>query len=309
MTGTPVQNRLEDIVALLRFLRIQPYEGTGANAVFQQQVTDSIISNPHDPCKYLRELLKTICLRRTCQPGSKLSSSQVELRWKLSPSERVHYDAILEQGRRDLDLHVSTKQLFQKYTRLFTIMLRLRIFCNSGAGLEMVKSPDSISEIPNTSDDMIASPSNHALSCDTCDTLEVYEMIGVQESCPTCGRLLPLSSETGESEPSDRPTKRQKLSELDSDVLNIKVQRLFSDTLKVVKNDDGDMTGYFPTKLSAVAGNILQQAPLSKRSVCLGGSSRISTLICLQHRIFILGKDFGFACQVSPIQRNTSPSN
>ena len=230
-----------------------------------------------------------MCLRRTHQPGSKLSSNQIELRLKFSQDERLDYNAILDQGRQDLDLHVSTKQLFQKYTRLFTIMLRLRIFCNSGVGLEMVESSDPASETPDTHADGAISPSKNALNCDVCDNLEVCEILDVQESCPSCGRLLPMKAKLDDSEHSNRPAKRRRLSELESGALSDEDPGHSSSAFKVAKADDGGMTNNFPTKLSAVASNILQQTPSSERSLHLGGFSFIPDTDLLTASFFHVG--------------------
>src|SRR4051794_3165764 len=62
LTGTPIQNCLEDLGSLVRFLRISPLDKV---ATFRKHIIHPLKSGEPDCLRNLRLLLDCVCLRRT----------------------------------------------------------------------------------------------------------------------------------------------------------------------------------------------------------------------------------------------------
>jgi SWI/SNF-related matrix-associated actin-dependent regulator of chromatin subfamily A3 len=62
LTGTPIQNSLEDLGALVKFLKVPVLDDL---ALFRRQITTPVIANVSGRFANLRRLLEATCLRRT----------------------------------------------------------------------------------------------------------------------------------------------------------------------------------------------------------------------------------------------------
>ncbi|KAF2630454.1 hypothetical protein BU25DRAFT_335088 [Macroventuria anomochaeta] len=131
LTGTPVQNRLEDIGSLLAFLRLKPFHNLSN---FKKS-----IAFPFDEGGRRRQLaierftllLDSVCLRRT-KNLLHLPDQQNRVRnITLSPEERSQYDqtsSIMFRAVRN-----QAEMLDQNSTLgMFQVQLQLRILCNHG---------------------------------------------------------------------------------------------------------------------------------------------------------------------------------
>lgn len=131
LTGTPIQNRLEDIGSLLAFLRLNPFHSLSTFRKFIALPFDEGIQRRQLAVKRFTRLLDSLCLRRT-KDLLNLPDQQPRIRTiVLSPEERTQYDqtyatmfrAVRNQhGMMD---HKSTLSMFQ-------VQLQLRILCNHG---------------------------------------------------------------------------------------------------------------------------------------------------------------------------------
>ncbi|KAK3986136.1 SNF2 family N-terminal domain-containing protein [Cladorrhinum sp. PSN332] len=130
LTGTPIQNRLEDLLSLLSFLHFEPF---CHKVIFRQHILDPMREDTGDRCLRLRSLLGAVCLRR----GEKFLNlpkpqfDQVAV--TLGDSERCLYNMILKQCERDLDDQVSSRSKIKKYGVLFGAIMKLRRLCNHGS--------------------------------------------------------------------------------------------------------------------------------------------------------------------------------
>ena len=266
LTGTPIQNRLEDLVALLRFLRIEPYCWKNPNAIFKSTIMDSFFNDPKDPCRNLRILLQSICLRRTSQRHSTLTSTCEIIRLNLSAAERQRYDSKLEQVKRDMDDVVSSGRQAQRYTKLFTLILRLRMLCNHGTHSLTSSLSPSRSETPEPS--MISELQiEDDTGCHICNDLESSDLVRESDICLSCGR--PLRSSPGSSKVGleATPRKRAKLPSAVPEMYT-PINGSNLDTVLLHKTPHGfqdSMSGY-STKLRAVAEELSRHASESKRS-------------------------------------------
>lgn len=131
LTGTPVQNRLEDIGALLSFLRLKPFHNLSN---FKKS-----IAFPFDEGGKRRELaikrftllLDSVCLRRTKDLLHLPDQQNYVHNIVLSPEERSQYDQtsniMFRAVRNQAEILDQTSTL-----GMFQIQLQLRILCNHG---------------------------------------------------------------------------------------------------------------------------------------------------------------------------------
>lgn len=131
LSGTPVQNRLEDIGSLLAFLRISPFNSL---ATFRKYI--ALPFDEGGPRRKLAvgrfaRLLDSVCLRRTKDVLRLPDQQDYVHQVKLSVDERIQYD----QTHKTMWRAVRNQNGFfdQKSTLgMFQVQLQLRIICNHG---------------------------------------------------------------------------------------------------------------------------------------------------------------------------------
>jgi SNF2 family DNA or RNA helicase len=131
LTGTPIQNRLEDIGALFAFIRARPFESL---AVFRR-----FIAIPYEESEERREvavqnltlLLESLCLRRTRSLLDLPESQDKVITVHLSREERLQYEKTSQMMNRALRQRVGEEFTKSKFG-MFQIQLQLRILCNHG---------------------------------------------------------------------------------------------------------------------------------------------------------------------------------
>eukprot|EP00039_Didymoeca_costata_P003209 m.66023 g.66023 ORF g.66023 m.66023 type:complete len:1105 (-) comp11779_c0_seq2:55-3369(-) len=135
MTGTPIQNRLEDLYSLIKFLRIEPYcilhyWNKNVDALWQ--------SDPAAGLTALQDILQPAMLRRTKDTRDKngepivtLPSSSVEtLYLEFSPSEQDFYDAVYSRSKTKFNEYVTAGSILSNYANILELLLRLRQACD-----------------------------------------------------------------------------------------------------------------------------------------------------------------------------------
>jgi SWI/SNF-related matrix-associated actin-dependent regulator of chromatin subfamily A3 len=131
LTGTPIQNRLEDIGALFSFLRVSPLHNL---ANFRKHIAIPFDEGGHRrqlAIQRFAKLLDSLCLRRT-KDLLHLPDEEHRVRnVRLSPEERTKYDQtqkIMNRAVRN-----QNESFDQKSTLgMFQVQLQLRIICNHG---------------------------------------------------------------------------------------------------------------------------------------------------------------------------------
>jgi SWI/SNF-related matrix-associated actin-dependent regulator of chromatin subfamily A3 len=169
LTGTPIQNRLEDLGSLISFLHIHPFSEP---SVFRKTILEPLMSDARHRTRNLQLPLQSICLRRDSKvlrvPEPEDTTSEIQM----SEQERGGYDSILQESRREIERIVSRgDSTVKKYNALFTTMLKLRRYCNNGT---FKTDLDTGNE------------------CGTCNALggDNLAILDGFDDCPECGRLL-----------------------------------------------------------------------------------------------------------------------
>lgn len=104
MTGTPIQNSLEDLDSLVGFLRVPLLENP---ATFRKYIIQADRAGAQHRFKNLRILLDSICLRRAGKSLG-LPEPDTEVReLSFTAAERQVYNGMLERISRRIDLGIS----------------------------------------------------------------------------------------------------------------------------------------------------------------------------------------------------------
>jgi SWI/SNF-related matrix-associated actin-dependent regulator of chromatin subfamily A3 len=133
LTGTPIQNRIEDFAALLAFLRIKPFDQASA---FKKFISDPLSRQESSAIPRLQKLVNAVSLRRT-----KTSVSA-----ELSLTERVDHIESIEFFDDERQLYNFAKSQANDLLRrgntpsgrcssILQSILRLRQICNHGIEL------------------------------------------------------------------------------------------------------------------------------------------------------------------------------
>ncbi|GLA70717.1 hypothetical protein AtubIFM55763_000889 [Aspergillus tubingensis] len=125
LTGTPIQNDLDDLGALVSFLRVPLLED---REVFRKHIINQTYNMGGDRFENLRLLLGCICLRRSVNLGMLVEPTINNVKLNLAPEGREAYNNILDYHNRLIDLSVSKGGS----VGAFQTVLQLRIFCNNG---------------------------------------------------------------------------------------------------------------------------------------------------------------------------------
>ncbi|KAH6845784.1 SNF2 family N-terminal domain-containing protein [Chaetomium sp. MPI-CAGE-AT-0009] len=164
LTGTPIQNSVEDLGALVSFLRLPILENT---ATFRKFIASPSTSGSGERFNNLRVLLGSICLRRKRElVGIPDPTPQVRL-LKFSPSEQEEYDNIQLQCRREIDMAVSGQGNKQVKSTVLRSLLKLRLFCNNGTPTRG-SGPDSRGTIMDADETLSYLQQNDEADCAYC---------------------------------------------------------------------------------------------------------------------------------------------
>lgn len=134
VTGTPIQNKLDDLYSLVRFLRHEPW----ANHTFWRTFI-TVPFEKQDPraLTAVQTVLEPIVLRRTKamrdglgQPMVPLPPKEINIEYlSFSAEEQDIYDAIYNDSQNKFSYFCQAGKLGQNYASIFQLLTRLRQIC------------------------------------------------------------------------------------------------------------------------------------------------------------------------------------
>jgi SNF2 family DNA or RNA helicase len=186
LTGTPVQNSLEDLAALISFIRSSPLDDFHT---FRKHVIKPLLKGSENGVENLRLLLDSLCLRRTKELLN-LPEAAYDVRLlNFSAKEEQHY--IQTRDKLIKMIHQNRMQPKSKssYLGVFQLQLQLRRLCNHGSfqklslGAEEFDPEQAIAHLKQ----------QKSAKCEACGT-NISGIHGIEETqsgnFTTCGHLL-----------------------------------------------------------------------------------------------------------------------
>ncbi|KAL5330617.1 hypothetical protein ACEPPN_000136 [Leptodophora sp. 'Broadleaf-Isolate-01'] len=131
LTGTPIQNRLDDVGALFAFIRVRPFHSLAMFRRFVSIPFDESEERRVIATRNLTLLLDSLCLRRSRELLHLPPPRNMDRILEFSPAERDQYDTTMKIMNRTLRQRVSEHQANNIFG-MFQIQLQLRILCNHG---------------------------------------------------------------------------------------------------------------------------------------------------------------------------------
>ncbi|OIW32178.1 hypothetical protein CONLIGDRAFT_652963 [Coniochaeta ligniaria NRRL 30616] len=208
VTGTPVQNRLDDLAALLAFLRLKPFDD---KSKFVQHIVTPFKNADPEIVPKLRVLVDTITLRRQKDKIDLPPRTDELIRLDFTNEEKRIYDLFAQNAQDRVQVLTGSgndKILGGKtYIHILQSILRLRLICAHGKEL---LSPDDLSLLQGmTADDAIDLDSDDDDQKPALEEHKAYELLDLMretnnDNCIKCNRKLGVKDDNeSESEAKD----------------------------------------------------------------------------------------------------------
>ncbi|PRQ36459.1 putative DNA helicase chromatin remodeling SNF2 family [Rosa chinensis] len=135
LTGTPIQNNLEDLYSLLCFLHVEPWcNWAWWNKLIQRPYE---IGDPRG-LRLIKAILRPLMLRRTKETKDKVGRPILVLpptdiqtiECEQSDAEHDFYNALFRRSKVQFDQFVAEGKVLHNYANILELLLRLRQCCN-----------------------------------------------------------------------------------------------------------------------------------------------------------------------------------
>ena len=205
VTGTPVQNRLDDLGALIKFLRIKPFDKSG----FTQFILMPFKNADPEILPKLRLLVDSITLRRLKDRIDLPPRHDHIVRLRFSEEEAKLYDWFMKFAHQKVKtLTGGEKQSLggRSYVHILQAIMRLRLICAHGR--ELLTEDDLKMTEGFTAKNAITLDDEDDDKPTVMHPRQVYEMMMLfketdQDSCVACAKKIAFSDDDGTPSPKD----------------------------------------------------------------------------------------------------------
>ncbi len=139
LTGTPIQNKLEDLASLVAFIQLSPLHTL---TEFRKHIITPLLKERDQGLNNLRVLLDSICLRRTKGLLNLPDVFDEDRRIDFTLAEEVFYNETQANMIAKVKEHDGRGQNSKDFFGIFQLQLQLRRLCNHGT------FPKSLSRFP-----------------------------------------------------------------------------------------------------------------------------------------------------------------
>ena len=200
LTGTPVQNKLDDVFALIKFLRLDPFD--------DKNIWTEFIGTP---VKYgqslgvarLQTIMKCITLRRTKETKTSdgqrilnLPPRRDELRYlKFDPHEQTIYDQFFTESKAEFNELSDKNEVMKNYVGILQKILRLRQICDHFELVEGKELGGAQPTEPSRYEDLAAAIEQEGLNPSRAAAIVALLREASTTQCVECGEELCVSPE------------------------------------------------------------------------------------------------------------------
>ncbi|KAG5636370.1 hypothetical protein H0H81_008288 [Sphagnurus paluster] len=200
LTGTPVQNKLDDVFALIKFLRLDPFDDKN---VWTEFIGSPVKFGQTLGVARLQTIMKCITLRRTKETKTldgkrilALPPRRDELRYlKFDAEEQAIYDQFFNESKAEFTEMSTKNEVMKNYVGILQKILRLRQICDhfelvQGKGLGPKEASDSTSY-----EDIVADISRDGLNAARAAAIFAILRESATTQCVECGGELCVTAE------------------------------------------------------------------------------------------------------------------
>ncbi|KAH8880582.1 hypothetical protein GQ53DRAFT_848822 [Thozetella sp. PMI_491] len=253
LTGTPIQNSMEDLRSLLKFLQLRPFT---SRAVFERNIVQPLISDPKDGFKNLKILLGAVCLRRNSSCLNLPLLEEERIYPTLSGVEIAQNSRIFSDCRKEFDKIVSRNSNLKKYSILFATILKLRQLCSYGTLQQSYLSLQATNSMKQNEELALCDQICELCSGNDDDTTALLDGETV---CPECSRSL---KEKSTPRPSLTPESSAASPESTSRTPGMSPHWPIP-----IDREQDVISSHYSSKLDAVVSNLEQHQAISKSIV------------------------------------------
>lgn len=207
VTGTPVQNRLDDLGALIKFLRIKPFDEKGG---FSQHILAPCKNADPDILPKLRLLVDSITLRRLKDRIDLPQRYDRIVKLEFSKDERALYDIFAKNASDKVKVIVNQREKSlggKSYVHILQSILRLRLICAHGQDLLSEEDMQITEGLTKTSAIDLDSDDNNE-DKPGLSAKQAYDMYTLMketnaDACSMCNHKIGPSDVESDAEPKD----------------------------------------------------------------------------------------------------------
>lgn len=210
LTGTPVQNKLDDVFALIKFLRLHPFDDKN---VWTEFIGSPVKFGQPLGVARLQTIMKCITLRRTKETktmdGKKilaLPPRHDQLRYlKFDEQEQAIYDKFFNESKAEFNDLSNKNEVMKNYVGILQKILRLRQICDHFelvAGKELGQEGFS-SDTLSSYEDIIASIATEGFNLARATAIFAILRESATTQCVECGCELCMSSDLSQVDGAD----------------------------------------------------------------------------------------------------------